>query len=438
MNFRQTSKELLDFIDRSPVNFFVIKNMCEMLDKAGAQRLYEGNAWHLETGIKYYVTRNDSAIIAFEIPRRDYHGFQIMASHCDSPLFKIKPNAEIEVDRTYVKLNVEKYGGMICAPWLDRPLSVAGRILIDTESGVQTRLVNIERDLMIIPNLAIHMNHSVNDGYKFNAQTDMLPLFGESLEKGSFLKCIADAACVPADSILDTDLFLYNRMKGTFSGLNEEFICSGRLDDQQCAFASLKGFLAADPKNSVAVHCVYDNEEVGSGTRQGAMSTFLKDVLHRINSAVGHSEEDYFRSLTNGFMVSADNAHSVHPNHPDKADPTNRPYMNRGIVIKYCASQKYTTDAVSGAVFRKICRKADVPYQTFTNRSDMPGGSTLGNLSNRQVAVNTVDVGLPQLAMHSPYETAGVKDTAYLIEAARVLFSSDITSVGDGNYTICF
>lgn len=438
MNFRETSKELLGFIDESPVNFFAVRNMCRMLDQAGAQRLYEGDAWQLDIGKKYYVTRNDSAIIAFEIPGKDYRGFQIMASHCDSPLFKIKPNAEIEVDRTYVKLNVEKYGGMICAPWLDRPLSVAGRILVETENGVQTRLVNIDRDLMVIPNLAIHMNRAVNDGYKFNAQVDMLPLFGECLDKGAFLQCIAEAAGVTADSILDTDLFLYNRMKGTFTGLNEEFICSGRLDDQQCAFSSLKGFLAATPKNSVAVHCVYDNEEVGSGTKQGAMSTFLKDVLHRINASAGRSEEDYLRSLTSSFMVSADNAHSVHPNHADKADPTNRPYMNKGIVIKYSANQKYTTDAVSGAIFRKICRKADVPYQTFTNRSDMLGGSTLGNLSNQQVALNTVDIGLPQLAMHSPYETAGVKDTAYLIEAARVLFSSDISSVGDGNYVINF
>jgi aspartyl aminopeptidase len=267
----------------------------------------------------------------------------------------------------------------------------------------------------------------------------MLPLFSEkSDEKNAFLKLIAKEAGCEADDILDTDLFLYNRMQGTYVGENQEFICSGRLDDLQCAYSSIQALVQAKPKDSVAVACVFDNEEVGSGTKQGAASTFLKDTLHRINASFGHTEEEYLRSLTSSFLVSADNAHSVHPNHPDKADPTNRPYMNKGIVIKYSANQKYTTDAVSGALFRTICKKAEVPYQTFTNRSDMLGGSTLGNISQAQVALNTVDIGLPQLAMHSPYETAGTKDTAYLIEAAKVLFSSSIESIGDGNYKISF
>lgn len=436
MDFTRVNEGLLQFLDESPVAFYAVKNIRRMLEESGAERLCEGDAWKLETGKKYYVTRNESAIIAFEIPKKDYRGFQIMASHSDSPVFKIKANAEIEVDKTYVKLNVEKYGGMIFSPWLDRPLSVAGRVIIETPEGIETRLVRIDRDLVIIPNLAIHMNREINDGYKFNAQNDMLPLFGEKLEKGSFLRFIAKEAGVEESQILDTDLYLYNRMKGTTVGLNGEFICSGRLDDLQCAYASLQGFLQAKPTESIAVHCVYDNEEVGSGTKQGAQSTFLKDVLHRINAAMGRDEEGYIRSLSSSFMVSADNAHSVHPNHTDKADPTNRPYMNQGIVIKYSANQKYTTDAVSGAIFRKICKKAEVPVQTFTNRSDMLGGSTLGNLSGNQVALNTVDIGLPQLAMHSPYETAGAKDTAYLIEAAKVLFSSAIQSSGDGNYSI--
>ena len=439
MNFDSINNELLSFLDNSPVSFFAVHNMCETLNKEGFTRLYEGSAWELEAGKGYYVTRNDSAVIAFRIPRKDYTGFQMMASHCDSPVFKIKTNAEITIDNQYVKLNVEKYGGMICSPWLDRPLSVAGRIVVGTEDGIMTKLVNIDDDLMIIPNLAIHMNREVNDGYKFNAQVDMLPLFCEKgEEKNLFLKLIADEAGVKAEDILDTDLFLYNRMKGTKLGLNNEFISSGRLDDLQCAFASLQGFLKAQPQDSVAVHCVYDNEEVGSGTKQGAASTFLKDTLHRINNAFGKSEDEYLMSIAKSFLVSADNAHAVHPNHPEKSDPTNRPYLNKGIVIKYSANQKYTTDAISGAVMRAICKKADVPYQTFTNRSDMLGGSTLGNISQNQVALNTVDIGLPQLAMHSPYETAGAKDTAYLAEAAKVLFSSSIEGAGDGNYKLKF
>lgn len=439
MNYQEVNKELLQFLDHSPNAFYAVANMQKELEDAGFTRLYEGCPWTLSGGHGYYVIRNDSAIIAFRIPEGEYQGFQIMASHCDSPVFKIKTNAEIVVDNSYVKLNVEKYGGMLCAPWLDRPLSVAGRVIVQTEEGIATKLVNVDRDLLIIPNVAIHMNRQVNDGYAFNAQVDMLPLFCEQgEEKNQFMQLIADEAGVQVEDILDTDLFLYDRMKGTTLGLHGEFIASGRLDDLQCAFASLKGFLAAELKQSIAVHCVYDNEEVGSGTKQGAASTFLKDTLQRISRAMGRSEEQYLMSIASSFMVSADNAHAVHPNHAEKADPTNRPYMNRGIVIKYSANQKYTTDGVSGAVMRAICKKAEVPYQTFTNRSDMLGGSTLGNISQAQVALNTVDVGLPQLAMHSPYETAGARDTAYLIEAARVLFSSSFEGNGDGNYRLIF
>ena len=439
MNFEQTNKELFSFLDRSPNAFFAVANMCDLLKKAGMTRLYEGTPWNLETGKGYYVTRNDSALIAFRIPKADYTGFQMMASHCDSPVFKIKANAEITIDKQYVKLNVEKYGGMLCAPWLDRPLSVAGRVVVRTEDGIETRLVNVERDLMIIPNLAIHMNRQANDGYKFNAQVDMLPLFCEKgKESDEFLRFIAAEAGISPEDILDTDLYLYNRMPATTLGLNNEFIASGRLDDLQCAFSSLKGFIEATPRDSVAVHCVFDNEEVGSGTKQGAAGTFLRDTLHRINRAMGKTEDEYLMSMASSFLVSADNAHAVHPDHTDKADPTNRPYLNKGIVIKYSANQKYTTDAVSGAIMRAICKQADVPYQTFANRSDMLGGSTLGNISQGQVSLNTVDIGLPQLAMHSPYETAGARDTAYLVEAAKILFSSSVVGTGDGNYKLLF
>lgn len=430
------NRELLAFLDASPTSFHAADNMAGMLEEAGYTRLLEGQRWNLETGRGYYVMRNESALIAFWIPCRDFAGFQIMASHSDSPAFKIKANAEMEVDRRYVKLNVERYGGMLCAPWLDRPLSLAGRVVVRTAEGVETRLIQVDRDLMIIPNLAIHMNRKVNDGYEFNAQRDMLPLLGMEGAKDGFLPLIAVEAGVEVDDILDTDLFLYNRMKGTVLGLDQEFIAAPRLDDLQCAFASLKGLLEARPKESVAVHCVLDNEEVGSGTKQGAASTFLKDVLRRINTSMGRSEEEYLMALASSFLVSADNAHSVHPNQPDKADPTNRPYMNGGIVIKYSANQKYTTDAVSGALFKTICEKAGVPYQVFTNRSDMLGGSTLGNISNTQVALNTVDVGLAQLAMHSPYETAGSRDTQYLVKAAAVLFSSSVQGCGDGTYRL--
>lgn len=432
------NQALLDFLEKSPSAYHAVANMAGMLDEAGFIRLNEGEPWSLTAGQGYYVTRNGSALIAFRIPKKEYVGLQIMASHSDSPVFKVKSNAEIEVDKKYLKLNVEKYGGMICAPWLDRPLSVAGRIVVQTDCGVETKLVAPDRDLMIIPNLAIHMNRNVNDGYEFNAQKDMLPLIGGMDAKDGLMKLVAEEAGVNAEDILDMDLFLCQRMKGTVLGLNGEFIASPRLDDLQCAFASLAGFLAAGMGDSVAVHCVLDNEEVGSGTKQGAASTFLKDVLCRINAGMGRSEEEYLMSLASSFMISADNAHSVHPNQTDKADPTNRPYMNEGIVIKYSANQKYTTDAVSGALFKSLCRQAGVPFQTFHNRSDLPGGSTLGNISNTQVALNTVDIGLPQLAMHSPYETAGSKDTAYLVEAARMLFSSSVCGNGDGTYRIVF
>ena len=439
MNFDHVNEELFSFLDHSPNAFWAVKNICDALEEAGMTRLYEGIPWRLESGRGYYVTRNDSSVIAFRIPKTDYTGFQMMASHCDSPVFKIKTNAEITIEKQYVKLNVERYGGMMCAPWLDRPLSVAGRVIIRTEEGIETRLVNVDRDIMIIPNLAIHMNREMNDGYKFNAQVDLLPLFCQKGEEAdAFMGLIATEAGVRVEDILDTDLYLYNRMPAVTLGLHNEFIASGRLDDLQCAFASLKGFLEAVPGDSVAVLCVFDNEEVGSSTKQGAAGTFLRDTLHRINGAMGRTEEEYLISIASSFLVSADNAHAVHPNHAEKTDPSNRPYLNKGIVIKYSARQKYTTDAVSGAIIRAICRQAGVPYQTFVNRSDMLGGTTLGSISQSQVALNTVDIGLPQLAMHSPYETAGAKDTAYLIEAAKVLFSSSVEGTGNGSYKLKF
>lgn len=418
------SKELAEFLENSPSCFHAAENMKKALLNEHFEQLHENQKWQVRPGGRYFVMRNGSSLIAFAIPEYEFKGMRIMASHGDSPTFKIKENPELETDGHYIRLNVERYGGMLYAPWFDRPLSVAGRVIVkDPSSGsFVSKLVNIDRDLVLIPNLAIHMNREANNGYKYNAQKDMLPLYGDLTSKGTFMQTIAEAAGVKEDDILGHDLFLYNREKASIWGASGEFISCGRLDDLQCAFASLKGFLAGDKQEYMAVHCVLDNEEVGSGTKQGAASTFLYDTLTRIHDCLGFTREDYLIHLADSLMISADNAHAVHPNHTEKADPSNRPYINEGIVIKFNANQKYCTDGVSAAMFRDICRTAGVPVQTFVNRSDMAGGSTLGNISNTQVALNTVDIGLPQLAMHSPYETAGVKDTEYLIRAAREFF----------------
>ena len=297
-------------------------------------------------------------------------------------------------------------------------------VVKDKKNGIVSKLVNVDRDLVMLPSLAIHMNREANEGYQYNAQTDMLPLFGDETSKDKFFDMIAENAGVKKDDILGHDLFLYNRVKPTYWGANDEYLASSRLDDQECVYTTFEGFMNSKDSDNVPVHCVFDNEEVGSGTKQGAASTFLKDTLTRINECLGRTNEQYFTAVAQSFMISADNAHAIHPNNLDKADPVNRPVMNKGIVIKYNANQRYTTDAVSAATFKLMCEKAGVPYQSFTNRSDMPGGSTLGNISTTQVAVNTVDIGLAQLAMHSPYETAGSKDPEYLAAVSQVFYES--------------
>lgn len=418
------SKELIHFIESSPSCFHAVNFMEDLLLKEQFIQLRENEKWRIQRGGRYFVVRNGSALIAFTVPEQDFPGMRIMASHSDSPSFKIKENPELESENHYIRLNVEGYGGMLCAPWFDRPLSVAGRVITKNKDtgNFEARLINIDRDLVLIPSLAIHMNREANKGYSYNIQKDMLPLYGGISAKGTFLKTVADAAGIKEDEILGHDLFLYNRQKGSVWGASQEYISGPRLDDLQCAFASLKGFLAAPRKSFLAVHCVLDNEETGSATKQGAASTFLYDTLTRAYYSLGMTKEDYLIHLADSFMISADNAHAVHPNYTDKADPSNRPFLNGGIVIKFNAGQKYCTDALSAAMFRDICREAGVPVQTFANRSDMAGGSTLGNISNTRVALNTVDIGLPQLAMHSPYETAGAEDTGYLIKAAEEFF----------------
>ena len=308
--------------------------------------------------------------------------------------------------------------------WMDRPLSVAGRIMVRTEKGLESRLVNVDRDLLVIPSVAIHMDREVNKGTALKANVDMLPLFSQ--EKGAFRRIIAESANVKETDILTTDLFLYSRTPATLTGAGEEFVAGPRLDDLQCVFGCMEGFLAAERGENLPVLAVFHNEEVGSGTRQGADSTFLADVLRRINASMGRSEEDYLTAVAASFLVSADNAHAVHPAHPEYADPTEAAVLNGGIVVKYNAAQHYATDAVSDAVFREVCATAGVPLQRYSNRADLPGGSTLGNISMAHVSVHGVDIGLPQLAMHASYEVAGCKDTEYLIRAMRAYYGSDL------------
>lgn len=427
-------EKLLSFIEKSPSPFHAVENIGFELEKAGFVRLYEEDDWMLEKGKGYYVCRNMSSVLAFRVPAEDKFGFNIVASHCDSPTFKIKENPRM--NSVFVTLNTERYGGMIMSSWMDRPLSAAGRIIVKNKNGYTQKLVNIDRDLLIIPNLAIHMDRTVNDGKKFNPQLDMLPLYSLNKDGKGFMAMIAEAANVDENDIAGHDLFLYNRQKGTVLGAEEDIIASAKLDDLQCVYSSLAGFISAESGRCMPVLAVFDNEEVGSGTKQGAASTFLFDTLNRAVKALGGDENDYRKALANSFMISADNAHSVHPNRPSISDPTNRPLINKGVVIKYNANQRYTTDAVSAAIFKGILSDMNLPYQTFANRSDILGGSTLGNISNTQVALNTVDIGLPQLAMHSAFETAGVQDTLDFIKICEKFFTLKITKMKDIEYTV--
>ncbi len=425
--YRDCAEEMLRFIEDSPSCFHAVDNVRRMLLGEGFQQLSEGQPWELIPGRGYFTVRNDSSLIGFRLPEGEAGGFHLAAAHSDSPSFKVKENPEMTAQDRYVRLNTEKYGGMILSSWMDRALSVAGRVAVgDSEGRIVTRLVNIDRDLLVIPNLAIHMNREMNKGVEYNPQTDMPPLFAETFEgRGSngLLRLAAEAAGAAPEDILGQDLFLYVREKGRILGERGEYVLSPRLDDLQCVYAAARAFGESIPRGYINVCAVFDNEEVGSGTGQGADSTFLEDVLERIAGCLGADREGFLRLLAGSFLISADNAHGVHPNHPEKADPTNRPYLNGGIVIKFHGGQKYTTDGVSAARMRDICRRAGVPCQTYSNRSDQAGGSTLGNISTAHVSVSSVDIGLPQLAMHSAAETAGVKDTLYCIKALKEFFT---------------
>ena len=417
-------RDLMNFLDSSVTMFHAINECEKVLQNCGYIYLPENEKWNIRAG-KYYTKRNSSSLIAFDIANGDYH-FQISAAHSDSPTFKLKDRPIIE-SNGYLKLNVEAYGGMIDATWLDKPLTLAGRVMVDTGCGIETRLLYIDKDLLIIPNVPIHFNREINKGFAFNNQVDMLPVFSAgNLSEADFDEMLAKELGVKPEAILAKDLYLVNRQKATVIGYDNELISSGRLDDLECVYTSLLGFIEAMNNDHINVFAVFDNEEVGSVTKQGAMSTFLVSTLNRINKALGKSDEDYYRAIAKSMLISCDNAHAIHPNHPELFDVKNRPVLNKGIAIKESANQKYTTDAFSRAVLKKILDKNNIPYQTFANRSDIIGGSTLGNLSNTAVSMNAVDIGLPQLAMHSAYETAGAKDVEYAIEALRAFFETNI------------
>ena len=427
-----TVQKLFRFLDESPTCYHAAANAKAALTAAGAVELRESEQWKLEKGTLSVVERGDSALVAFRVPEGPFHGFLMAAAHSDSPTFKVRETAEAASAGNTLRLSVEPYGGGVWRGWLDRPLSVAGRVVIRQGDRLVSRLVNIDRDLLVIPGVAIHMDRSVNKGAELNPAVDLLPLLGCGKEPGAFRKLIAEAAGVREEHLLSTELFLYPRTKAVQTGLNGEFIVSPRLDDLQCVFGCLEGFLAAKPGGSLPVLAVFNNEEVGSNTRQGADSTFLTDVLERIAHGCGLDSEAWKAAIANSFMVSADNAHAIHPAHPEYADKGEFPVLGGGIVIKYNANQRYTTDAVSGAVFQAICQEAGVPVQRYSNRADLPGGSTLGNISTAHLSVPTVDIGLPQLAMHSVCETAGAADTEHLVKAMTAYFSRDFHRDRDG------
>jgi len=418
------TQALCDFLNSSRSLYHVSAILTQWLEDAGFTFLDEADAWDLKPGGSYYIRRGKSSVIAFRIPDQQPGGYLLSASHCDHPCFKVKEN--FELTGTYTRLAVEKYGGMIIHPWLDRPLSIAGRVLVDTPDGIETRLIDLDRDIALIPNVAIHLDRKVNEGKNWNLAVDTIPLLGGPGAAGKLQVLLEEAA---GGSILGQDLYLYLREEARVWGLEEEYISSAALDDLHCVFGCARGFLNAAPGRSVQVLCVFDGEEVGSNSPQGADGDLLSGTLERISRCMGY---DHNRMLAGSFMVSADNAHAIHPNHPELADPTNTPTINGGVVIKFNANQRYTTDGLAAAVFRKICQNAQVPVQVYYNRADMKGGATLGFISLNHVSIPSVDIGLSQLAMHSCYETAGVQDAIYLEQAMTAYYNTNL-EVRNGN-----
>ncbi len=426
------TERLIDFIASSPVSYLVVQNAVRMLEENGYVPYHFGDTF--VSGEKYYITRNGSSVLAFRLPASVPNGFMITASHSDSPLFILKPDYSVKACDRYCKLNTEVYGGGIFSSWFDRPLSIAGRIVVRDNGALRTIPFSIDRDLCMIPNTCIHFNREVNSGYSYNPAVDMLPLFAAWDDRPVLQEMIANTVGVQADAILSSDLCLYNRMRGTIFGADNAFFAAPRIDDQQCAFSTLTAFLETEDTNgSVPVCAIFDNEEVGSSTKQGAASDLLRSTLDAI---AARYDAPLSALLPSSLLLSCDNAHAMHPNHPELSDKHNAPHMNEGIVIKHNANQKYTTDAVSEALFTEICRKANVPVQHFSNRSDIRGGSTLGSIASARVSMNAVDIGLAQLAMHSSYETAGTKDTSYMIDACKAFFMHSIRCEADGVYRL--
>jgi aspartyl aminopeptidase len=429
-------KELMEFLDSSITAYQAVDNTKKILENNGFTKLYENKIWSLDKNGKYFVIRNDSSIMAFTMPNCDtdkIKGFHVYAAHSDSPAFKIKENPEMTKEGSYVTINTEKYGGMILSTWLDRPLTIAGRVCIEENGEIKSYPVKLKDNICMIPNIAIHMNRDMNDGVKLNPQVDMIPLISlasdNDNEKLGLKDFVADelskttGKALTADDILSYDLFVENSEKSVLAGARDEFIMSARYDDLGCVFAGTRALIDVNSKEYINVLAVFDNEEVGSLTRQGADSTLLKDTLENIADGLGLPPKVYRTWKAQSFMLSADNAHACHPNQGAKADPTNRPVLNKGIVLKHHGSQKYSTDAYSAAYVKKLCRDNDIPFQTYANRSDIAGGSTLGNLAMAQVSMAAADIGLPQLAMHSAYETAGVQDMEYLVRLAKAFYN---------------
>ena len=418
------TEKLLAFLNASPSVYHAAANIENELKNAGYTRLSETEKWELIPGGKYYLTRGGSAVLAFRIPAGEPKGFMMSASHSDRPTFKVKENGEL--GGTYTRLATERYGGMIISTWLDRPLSIAGRVLGETENGIESKLVNIDRDLLLMPNVAIHMNRQINDGYKWNPAVDTNCLLGGKAAAGKLNALLEEQA---GGKVLGHDLYLYVRQKAAVWGIEDEYICAPALDDLECAWSCTQGFLQAQESTAIPVLCVFDSEEVGSNSVQGAASMLLQSTLERICAALNLETAQL---LASSFMISADNAHAVHPNHPELADAANAPVLGGGVVLKFNASQRYTTDGISAAVLRSVCKKAGVPVQTFYNRADMPGGSTLGHISLTHVSVPTADIGLAQLAMHSACESAAVSDAMALEKAMEVYYSSALEMTEKG------
>ncbi|MGL4993062.1 MAG: M18 family aminopeptidase [Bacteroidales bacterium] len=428
---KQFAKDLISFLDESPSSYHAVESVKKRLLADGFKELFPNDSWEISQGGKYYTTKNDSAIFAFVIGQDKpcESGFNIICAHTDSPSFKIKPNCEMAVEGRYLKLNTEVYGGPILYTWFDRPLTLAGRVLLKSENILRpsSKLIFIDRPILIIPHLAIHLNRSVNDGIAISRQKDMLPvisLINEQFEKNNFLvNLIAKELNVEASDILDFDLTLREHAKGQLVGLNQELISAGCIDDLAMAHAGVNALLDSNDSTHTKVLALFDNEEVGSGSKQGAASPLLRNILERVVISLGGSKQEFFQAISQSFMISADMAHALHPNYPEKHDPTNHPLMNGGPVIKLAANQKYISDGDSSAVFKSICEKAGVPCQTFVNHSDMVGGSTLGNLLLTQMDLRGVDIGNPMWGMHSIRETAGVTDHSYMRRALTTFYS---------------